>query len=393
MRVRGVATQAGTLTNCVSADYEPYACLATQVVAPELSLRIEAPDRVLICEPSEEVTIRYIVHNPGSGEVDTVRIQAAVPRELEVLGETDRKVGNLAPGETKTWDLRVRATQPGTYVISGRATGEVEGLMADDGFRLAADVPTEPALAAQATDVRFTAFTANLALRLSGPDREYIGLPVTYRLAVTNEGDAEDRDVVVSASIPPGMTLVDASDGGGEAGGSVVWRISVLPPGATREMQFRLRGGGEERSVRLAANVVGACGGSEQAQVVTELRGVPALLVEVIDKYDPHRIGEVEEYEIRVTNQGSAPETNVQVTCEIPAEMSFMGVAGPTSGGPGEGRQIRLGPVASIPPKATVIWTVSVRCERPGDLRFGVQVTTDEHGAPVMETEATRVYE
>jgi uncharacterized repeat protein (TIGR01451 family) len=373
IRIRGVATDAGILTNCISAAYVPYACLETRVVAPQLLLRLQGPDGVLICGEAQEVTLKFTARNAGTGVVNNVRITAGLPRELEAVGEVVSNVGNLAAGQARDFDLRVRVRHPGAYVVTGRAVGDQDA-------------------AAQATDLRFTAHAANIEIEAVGPATEYIGLPIEYRIRVRNEGDAPDRDVVVESTVPPGTAFVDASAGGAVSGTNVVWRIGNLPAGEAREVFVRYRAEGAERAIRNVITARGACGGSASAAVVTELKGVPAILVEVVDVYDPHRIGETEEYRITVTDQGSAPETNIRIVCEVPEEMTYLRATGPTPPTEENGR-VRFAPLPSLGPKQSATWSVFVRCDRPGDVRFAVSVDSDEHGRPVRETEATRIYE
>ena len=49
-------------------------------------------------------------------------------------------------------------------------------------------------------------------------------------------------------------------------------------------------------------------------------------------------------------------------------------------------------PLASLAPKAKAEWRVVVRAADEGDVRFAVEMTSDELTSPVRETEATNLY-
>ena len=56
----------------------------------------------------------------------------------------------------------------------------------------------------------------------------------------------------------------------------------------------------------------------ETAQANLNVVGVPALLLEVVDREDPVEVGGEICYEIRVLNQGSATSSNVQILATVP---------------------------------------------------------------------------
>jgi uncharacterized repeat protein (TIGR01451 family) len=126
----------------------------------------------------------------------------------------------------------------------------------------------------------------------------------------------------------------------------------------------------------------------------TQLEGVASMVVEVVDTQDPIRVGSDEIYEIRVHNQGSAPETDVLVACELPDGQQFVSASGTTDARTRSGaKQVLFEPVVRLAADETATWKVKVRGTRAGDMRFRVQVDSEQHGRPVRETEATRVFD
>lgn len=372
--IRGVAIEPGTLTNCgISAVYEPFACLTTDVTAPQLRVSVTVPDEIVICEDSAEANLTFNVQNIGTGTAQAVQVTPLLPAELTIVGGTPSlNVGDLAAGQSKQVPLKVRLTRPGVYVVNARAT-------------------SARGLSASAGDTRFAARASQLDIAVAGPKEEFAGLPVEYEIKIMNRGEIGDPDVSVELAAPGAFKFDRASAGGQPAGERIKWHVGPLEPGASRTMLARYISPPEEGSIQAVATVEGACG-KETASTRTDLRGVPAMLVEVVDIRDPHKVGETEEYEIRVTNQGSAPETNIRIQANLPDEMTFVSASGPSQPTMAEDRQIRF-TLPSLAPKQTATWRVIARCDRPGDLRFEVNVQSDEHDRPVRETEATRVYD
>ena len=124
----------------------------------------------------------------------------------------------------------------------------------------------------------------------------------------------------------------------------------------------------------------------------TELSGIPAVLLELIDIADPIEVGENETYIITVTNQGSAAATNIRVNCVLEATMDYVSSIGPTEVSLVD-RKITFAPLSSLAPKAQAKWQVKIRAIGAGDTRFKVMMSTDQLDRMVEETEATRFYE
>lgn len=122
-----------------------------------------------------------------------------------------------------------------------------------------------------------------------------------------------------------------------------------------------------------------------------EVKGVPAILLECVDDPDPIEVGGNVTYTITVTNQGTAVGTNITVQCKLPPEQEFVSANGPTNGS-AEGRNVTFAPLATLAPKAAAVYKVTVKGTGVGDVRFGVELRSDQIESPVMETESTHIY-
>jgi len=228
-----------------------------------------------------------------------------------------------------------------------------------------------------------------LAMTISGPAKRYTGRIAPYEITITNQGDGPAQNLVVTEILPPGGTYVSATDGGVFTNGMVVWTLGTLAPGASRKVSARIKLNGVGVLVNKA-NASAHCA-SASAECKTVVEGVSAILLEVVDLDDPVEVGSNSTYEINVTNQGSAPGTNIRVVATLPEGFEYVRGSGPTPA-LHDGKIVRFAPLASLAPKATVIYRVEVKGTRTGDLRFRAELQSDQMSSPVMETESTHVY-
>ena len=372
IQIKGSATQEGVVENCNSlrVSYDLEDCARTQVVRPQLALTKTGPTEVLLCDP---IPVELIVTNTGSGAATNVVVQDTLPDGL--LTQNGNRVvrseiGTLGPGESRQINAVLKAGQAGAYENRAAAT-------ADRGLRAEA---THSVIVRQ----------PRLALTKTGPAKRYLGRNVNYTITVGNTGDGAANNTRVVDTLPAGMSFVSASDGGALAGGTVAWDLGTLAPNASRDVSVKMRAD----RIGLMKNSVTANAYCAQAdaELVTEIVGIPAILLELIDLEDPIEVGANLTYEVVVTNQGSAVGTNIRVTCTLPPEQDYVGSTGPTSATV-TGKNVEFAPLASLAPKAKATYKVVITGVGVGDVRFRVGLNSDQMKGEVMETEATRIYE
>jgi uncharacterized repeat protein (TIGR01451 family) len=371
VNVRGTRTGTFPNTASVRADQNLQASdgCETVITAPALALEKTCTPAVTMCD-----TIQYtvIVRNTGDGPANNVTVTDELPDGLESDGGRTKvfNAGNLQPGEAKQATYTARATRTGSF--TNRATASADGGLSADAS--CTTVVTKP----------------NLTVTKQGRGETYIGRQAEYTLTVTNNGDAPARDTVLTDSIPGGLQFVSASDGGSSSGSAVTWSLGTLEPGQSRTVTcvFTANQAGEVRNTAQARAVCA----DANAEFVMMVKGIPAILLEVVDLEDPDEIGTTETYVITVTNQGSAVDTNIVVTAYVQPEASFVSADGPT-GGTADGKTITFAPLPSLAPRAQAVYKVTIRGESAGDTRFKVNMISDNiKPTPVEETESTRFY-
>ncbi len=368
-QVRGRCEETVQLDWCATVTLNTGLCSSTRVVEPQITIRKEMPADVLACD---DIPIRITVGNPGNGVARGVRVSDTLPPGL-LTGDGKNgfliDVGDLAAGQSREFVVNVRA----------RETGQ---------FRNTAVVREAGGLAAEASAV-VRVRKPVLTLSKNSTDFRFLGRPCSFEFVVTNVGDASAIDTVLTDRVPAGLQFVDAEGGGQLTGDAVVWNLGTIEPGASRRVIARFRTG-QIGTLRNTAFVRAICAGAS-AEATLNVRGVPAILLEVVDIHDPIELGADETYEIAVTNQGTAVDTNIVIVATLPPQMDFVSADGPTRAGV-SGRTITFAPLPALQPKQRAVFRVVARGNSVADVRFGVSLRSDQTREPVEETESTHVY-
>ena len=226
---------------------------------------------------------------------------------------------------------------------------------------------------------------------MTSTKKQYIGRKICYTIKVKNTGDAAAANAVVTASVPSGLTGVQAS-GGKMSAGKVVWNLGSLGAGASRTLEF-CGAANKAGTLSSKATATGVCCKAVTDTAQTSITGIAAILLEVVDTADPVEVGGNETYRITVTNQGSAPDTNIRIKTMLTDEMQYVRSSGATTGTHSAGT-VTFAPLRSLAPKAKTSWTVVVKAADAGTVLLKVTMNSDELGSnTVEETEATNFYE
>jgi uncharacterized repeat protein (TIGR01451 family) len=372
IKVFGTATAEGTITSCASVTYSSMLCMAIPVVSPKLKIVQTGPTEVLRCD---EIVYNIEVSNTGTGTLTGVRVMHPAAAGLKTSDGKDKaefNVGNLNAGESKKFTTRFKADKPGKY--DQKATASTEGGLTGETAVLTVLVK-EPMLKVE---------------RKCAP-KQYVGRALDHSVTVTNTGDAASRDTVIEETIPTGTTFVSASDGGKMSGGKVIWNLGTLEPKASKTVNWSANPGGP--GVYSGTSTArGYCAAAVTDTCQSEVTGIPAILLEVVDVSDPVKVGENETYVITVTNQGTAADTNIKIKCMLEPNQQFVSAGGATNG-TASGNTITFAPVPSLGPKERATFRVVVKNVKAGDVRFKATMNSDQLTRDVEETEATNVYE
>jgi uncharacterized repeat protein (TIGR01451 family) len=334
-----------------------------------------APSEALKCD---RIPVTYTVKNTGTGYAcDVVLTDQLDTGMMASDGKTKLvyTIESLGPGETKEFKTMVDASKAGRYASKAIATSKSAGT-------------------AESSLVETTIKQPVLSIKQSCPSDRYIGKSLIYDIVVTNQGNGIAKDTIVEASVPSGATFTNATENGrftSMSPGKVTWNIGALQPNASKTVSMTLSSG-QMGAYKTTALVKSYCADTATTSCETMLKGIPGILLEVIDISDPIEIGQTETYIITATNQGSAVDTNIRITCMLEEGMQYVSSSGPTTASV-EGNTIKFAPLASLDSKAKAEWRVMVKASGEGDMRFKTTMDSDQLGQrPVEELEATTFY-
>ena len=370
--ISGRGTDMNHMEHCTTVTHAIQVRASVKVVQPQLELMKTAPTEVLLCDP---ISVEFVVTNSGTGTAQNIKILDTLPAGLQTVNGQNEiviDVGTLAAGQSQQFSSQLRATKTGIYVNKAMVSS-ASGMVAES-------IPT-------VTNVR----QPQLRIVKTGPKRQYLGRPLAYEIMVSNEGDGPAKNIIIEETIPAGVGSIEATAGAKISGTKLVWELDTLAPNASRKVRVSYIPT-TAGTLTNSATVTAYCAETVTASMSTSVAGIAAIHMEVIDLEDPIEVGSRTTYLITVTNQGSAPDTNIRIVCVLEDKIQYVSSAGATVGSI-MGNTVSFAPLHSLAPKARATWRVVVRGVRPGDVRFRVTMSSDQLARPVEQTEATHLYE
>lgn len=330
------------------------------VQKPELKIAIDGPDDVLF-GASQIFVIR--VQNPGTGPAKDVRLSLAT-------GDSEprvKEIGTIAAGKEEIIRVELIAREAGSLEVIAAASSD--------------DLNTN---ARKKVLVR----RAELNVQVAGPPVKYANTDGTYRLVVTNTGNAVAEDVAARLQLPVGCRLLAASDDGRDKSGSVEWVLPKLEPGQKAEFSVRclFEAAGDQRvTAAVESGVLLA-----NDKFSTRVEAIADLKMVVHDPRGPRPIGEDVSYVIEITNRGSKSAANVKVSGFFSEGIDAIKIDGHQAQS-GNGA-ISFAPIPRIDPGKTVKLTIIARATQPGNLVFKAVVECDSPETKLAAEDTTRYF-
>jgi uncharacterized repeat protein (TIGR01451 family) len=366
MRVVTTAQKVGELTSCATVTAVPITCVSTVVGKPQLEITKTGPQTAQL---GGEVSYSVTVKNTGSSIAKSVVVTDPVPEGLVHSGgqkELSFNVGDLAPGASKTIPVVLKADRRGKVCNVATANSSNAG-------KVSAEACT-------------TIVQPGLNITKTGDKQQFLGKNASYEIVVSNTGDTVLNSVVVTDTAPAGTTIVSA-DGASVSGNTATWNVGSLKSGEKKSFKVLL-------TTKTAGNycnkvaVATAEGLKDAAEACTVWRGISGILLEKADDPDPIQVGESVTYTVKITNQGSADDSNVKMIVTFPREITPVSAQGGTV----EGQTVSFPAISRLAPKQAVAYTIKAKGANPGDARTKFTLTSAELKAPVIAEESTTVY-
>ena len=360
------ADREGELTGCATITAVPRKCVTTIVGKATLEIQKSGPETALL---GADVPYKVLVTNKGNTAAKNVVVTDVFPDGLTYASgqkEVSVDMGDIAPNQAKTFTINLKAARRGSFVNTATATSS-------NAARVVAEART-------------TVVQPGLKIVKTGDREQFLTRRANYEVLISNTGDTTLTGVVVTDNAPPETSLVSA-EGAAVSGNTATWTVGILKAGEERKFNVVLMA----RSAGTFANTatINADGGLRATSAASTVwRGVSALLLEKSDDPDPIQIGETTTYTVRVTNQGSADETNIGVTVLFPKELVPVSAAG----GKVEGQTVTFPNVPRLASKQAVQYTIKAKGVAEGDARVKFSLTADGLRTPVNAEESTRIF-
>ena len=264
---------------------------------PQLAIEKRAPAEVQVGKPAK---FEIHVHNTGIVVASGVEVHDEVPQGAAFVSSTPAaspdaeghlswSLGTLRPGEQATIELQLAA----------QTEGEI-GSVASVSFRAEASAHT-------------LATKPQLAIELAAPKQAMIGSDVTLAVRVSNTGTGAATGVVLLEHVPEGMRHA--------AGPNLEYEVGTLKPGASRQIELAI-------NAARAGHVVNLLKARGDGNLLAETRAewdivAPGLAVAMTGPTRRY-LERQATYTVSVSNPGTAPAKDVELTTQLPRGMKFV---------------------------------------------------------------------
>jgi uncharacterized repeat protein (TIGR01451 family) len=301
----------------------------TNVLAPDLVIqKIHTEDFVVGTTGVYTITVTNVGTGPTTG---TIIVTDTLPTGLSFVSGTGTNWTCLAVGQTVT------CTNPGPLAPSTSTTITLTVNVESSAYpsvtnSATVSTPGDITPSNNSDDDPTTVTAPDLAVTKSHVGNFVVGQNGVYTITITNIGTAPTTGTITAIDLPPGMTFVSGTGPG--------WACSPTPPTITCVNHDPLPPGGST-VITLTVYVTPSAypGGVNTVTVSTPNDTDPSndtyddptdvdpvadlRLTKVVDNPNPS-LGDTIIYTVTVTNDGPNTATNVEVTDQIPAGLTFV---------------------------------------------------------------------
>ena len=326
--------------------------------APSLEVNKQGPSNLgLLKQADYTVTVT----NSGNSVASGVTLTDNLPTGLSLVSSDPApssatattatwNLGDLEPGDSVRITMTLSATVVGDQV--NRATA-----ISQEGFTGAGQSTT-------------AVIPGSLSLTKTAPSQVNLDGSVTYNITLTNDGQGALTNVVVTDTLPEGVTLAAAPGASSGTALPVKWNIERLDAGASQtfSVSATASAAGDQTNTVAATSAEGA---TASASALTKVVASDVSVAKAVN-LDTVILGESLTYTITVTNNGDGVATNVRVVDLIPDGLSVT-ASQPAAGTDEDGNL--LWTIASLAAGASTSFTVSADTQTPGLIKNVSQVT------------------
>jgi hypothetical protein len=226
----------------------------------------------------------------------------------------------------------------------------------------------------------------------------FVDRPITLTIQVTNPGLEPLRNVIVHLPLAKelefkeathlGMAIIKSSESSQRG---VMWKLSDLEPGKSEVFSVTAKPTVKAKELVANARVTADDNIEETAGARFEVRGMPAMRLEVKDTIDPVRVAEETSYIIQIRSEGSEDLHQLGVKALVPDELQILEVSA-DSKPEIDGQTIVFPILAELKIGKAVQYVIRAKALKSGIVRIRTEVYVEEFGQqPIEEGETTTI--
>jgi uncharacterized repeat protein (TIGR01451 family) len=349
----------------------PAARVTTSINTADLVTTKTGPATV---NPGGSITYTITTRNLGPNAAPTVVIRDTLPATVTFVSASN--AGVPGAGNVVTWPAIASLANGASVLRTVIVTAPAAGTLLNISASAAATTDPDPGNnngSLPAARVTTTVNATDVVTTKTGPASAAIGSNISYVITVHNAGPVNASGVVVTDTLPPGLTFVSATAGGSASGGVVTWpAIATLANGATQNFSVTV-------AVPLAGsftNIVASAAASADLDPGNNNGSLPAARVTTLvlgqadvatTKAGPATVNASQPvtYTLTVANNGPTAAASVVVTDTLPAAATFVSAS---AGGSVSGNVVTWPAIVSLANGASQAYTVTVTAPASGTL-------------------------
>jgi uncharacterized repeat protein (TIGR01451 family) len=328
---------------------------------------IDNPDPV---DPGGTLTYTLTINNSGPSDASGVSLSDALPLEVSFVSITPSQgtcdgtaclLGTINAGGSANVTLVSTVDLGVTGVITNTAT-------------VSSDEP-DP-LPGNNLDDEITTIGEGVNLSISkddAPDPVTAGELLVYVITVTNLSSSNAPNVVLEDALPNEVTFISSTPGDPicvSASGSVTCSFGSLSAGASTDVNIVVRvdpgaGGPLTNLANVTSGAYDPDLSNNQATEDTTIVFSSDLSISTVDDPDPVNPGGILNYTLTIANNGPSDANTVEVTDDLPAEVSLVSIT--PSQGTCEGTVCILGTILAGG-DASIVLETAVDLDATGEI-------------------------
>jgi uncharacterized repeat protein (TIGR01451 family) len=365
--------------------------------APQIDLEVLKTSDVTTVAAGNQVTYTLTVRNNGAGPASNVvvtdNLPDLAPDALTIVSATATGGGVVTQTGIATGEIEVAyaTLNPGqsetvTIVVLVPSAAAAAAVVTNEATVTGDGIETDPNNNTADRDVEITRQAVLTLTKTDTPDPASVGSTLTYEILVTNTGPSTATNVVVTDTLPTGLTFGSVSTTAGTANevlGVVTVNIPTLAvnASATITVETFILSGFAGSTIPNSASADADEALPVTADASTSINPIVDLQITKTDNVDPVNRGGQLQYTLTVVNNGPSAATNVEIVDTLPSDVTFVSADGGTVTGGTVGTNnpvtISLGSMAAAETR-TVTITVNVSASAAATLNNSALVRSTE---------------